>query len=140
MKRLFLIPFLALTLFVTGCATRLESGGAYAPTDVSGTPLHAPDYKFYVVDAAFRAAFAVTDAAFNFEKDNELLLWKINPNIKKELDKVRPVAVLAYNKYFAARSAYKVNPVPANLSQLENLLAEMQRLSAAATAVLPKAQ
>ena len=140
MKTTLLSLALIITV-LTGCATaKLEPGGAYAPTDAAGTPLQQPDYKFYVIDAAFKVAYATCDAAFNFEKDNELLLWKLSPNIKGELDKIRPVAVLALNKYSAARSAYKVNPVAANLSQLETILAEIQRLAATATAVLPKAQ
>jgi hypothetical protein len=138
MKRLLSFLCLAMLAITVGCATRLEPGGAYAPVDVTGAPLVQPDFQFYVVDAAFELACSTFDAAVKFEKRNEAYLWKLNPNIKLGLDKARPVAFDVGVQYARARSAYLANPVPANLSQMQALLARLQQIAATATTLLPK--
>lgn len=125
-------------LSVPGCATRLESGGAYAPVDVGGNATVQPDFAFYACDAAFDLAYSTLDGAFKFESDNRALLWKVTPSIKHGLDQVRPQATEVAIKYAIARKVYMANPVPSNLTALQALLAKAQQLSATALAVLPK--
>jgi hypothetical protein len=137
MKKLLLLPFLALALLITGCAHRLETGGAYSPTPVTGAEAR-PDYPFYVAEASYDLAYSAYNTAVTFEKRNAAFLWELNPNIKRELDKIRPDALTARDAYFKARKAYLAKPVPANLTQLETVLATFQQLSAAAAATLPK--
>lgn len=143
MKRyLFSLPF-ALALLLAGlgssCRGRLQPGGAYAPT-TNGVPVTQPDYAFYVTDAAYDLAYSTIDGAFKFEQDNRITLWKITPKIKHALDDIRPKASQVNQQYLAARTAYMLHPVPANLSALQSLLAKMQQLSVTATAALPKAK
>jgi hypothetical protein len=138
LKKTVLFNLILAALFLAGCGTaRLESGGAYAPVDVNGAPLVQPDYQFFVVDSAADLAYGTINAAFEFEMRNERLLWSISPEIKRGMDKVRPTAVEARNQYARARAAYLVNPVPANLTQMQALLAKLQQISATVTAVLP---
>lgn len=112
----------------------LELGGAYAATNT------VPDYAFFVADSAFDLAYSTIDAAFKFERDNRALLWKISPDIKHTLDQIRPQASVVTTQYLTVRAAYMANPVPANLTTLQTVLAKMQQLATAATAALPKAK
>ncbi len=138
----FLRTFLTVTfavMFMAGCASKkLESGGAYAPTDSTGAATAAPDLPLFTVDSAYRIAYNTVDSIFTIEKDNRDLLWKMNPEIKHTLDRIRPQAWEANVKFHTARNAYIANPVPANLAVLQQILATMQQLVATATAVLPK--
>lgn len=131
----YTLALLAITgaLLFAGCGTtRLESGGAYAPVG------QVPDMQFYVVDVAYDLAYSTIDAAFKFERDNRQMLWMTSPNIKRTLDQIRPQAVEANARYLAARAVYMNHPVPSNLSTLETILAEVQRLTATATSLLPR--
>lgn len=121
-----------------GCKASLESGGAYAPatTNAAGvvTPTQAPDLAFYNVDAAYALSYSTVDAAFTFEKNNRAMLWKISPQIKHALDSIRPQAAQANISYLRARASYLANPIPAGLTQLQTLLAQISNLATAAQA------
>lgn len=96
-----------------------------------------PDYAFFIVDSAFDLAVSALDAAFTFERVNRAMLWKVSPDIKHGLDQVRPVAVQVKVDYAKARAAYMANPVPANLTILQQVLARAQQAAATAEAILP---
>ena len=120
---------------------RLEPGGAYAPivtNAATGVVSTNSDLAFYQIEASYAAAYAAIDGLFKFEADNEKALWAISPNIKLTLDKIRPDAWEANKSYHKARKAYLAVPVPANLTVLQQVLARMNQLLAAATAVMPK--
>ena len=126
-----------------GCKSgKLELGGAYRPstTNAAGQVVDAaaPDYAFFVCDLAFSTAYSAVDAALTFEKNNRKLLWGVSPEIKHTLDKIRPVAWSAVQKYSRARRVYLTSPTPAGLSTLQNLLSEIQKIAASAQAALPK--
>ena len=124
-----------------GCKSgKLEGGGAYAPstTNSAGIAVAQPDYKFFICDLAFSTAYSAVDAALTFEKNNRKLLWGVSPEIKHTLDKIRPVAWSAVQKYSRARRVYLTSPTPAGLSTLQNLLSEIQKIAASAQAALPK--
>lgn len=122
-----------LVLAVTGCQTpTLAPGGSYAQAG------QQPDLALYTADAAFASAYGTLDFAFKFERDNRAMLWRISPNIKHRLDAVRPVAQQAVLRWAAARKAYLLKPVPANLTTLQTILADTERLAATVTAALPK--
>lgn len=121
-------------VFGTGCgSTRLEQGGAYAPTNQVG------DLQFYQADALYDVTYFTLDAVFKFEADNRAGLWKISPDIKHTLDKIRPTAWQVNVEYLKAREAYKANPVPANLAPMQTAIGKLQQLLATANAVIPKA-
>jgi hypothetical protein len=130
MKRLLLILLCSLAL--VGCKTTLESGGPYAHAGQQA------DMAFYAVDGAFDLAFSTIDAAFKFEKQNRAELWKLSPDIKHTLDKIRPEASKIVRQYLTARDAYKKHPTPAGLTDLQFTLATIQRLAASALATIPK--
>ena len=124
-----------------GCKSgKLEGGGFYAPnsTNAAGIATAHPDYKFFICDLAFSTAYSAVDAAFTFERNNRKLLWKVSPEIKHALDKIRPAAWSTVQRYARARSAYLTSPTPAGLSTLETVLIEIQKLAASAQAALPK--
>lgn len=131
---LTLLAVSAFTLFTAAsCNTaRLEPGGAYAPVG------QVPDLAFYQVDAAYDLAYSTIDGVFNFERRNRAALWKISPEIKHTVDKVRPEAWKLNQDYHKARAVYLQNTVPSNLSTLQTILGKMQQLAATATAVVPK--
>lgn len=143
--------FLLLNLCsASSCHGKLENGGAYAPgtnaltidattgiTSTNFVATAAPDLAFFQVESAFDFAYSTIDAVFTIEHDNRLLLWKISPDIKHTLDKLRPEAVTIRNDYIKARIAYQANPVPANLSQLQTILARIQSTAAAVQAAIP---
>lgn len=140
-RRLFGILTLASLLLVSGCASKLQEGGAYAPDPTTNAVTGivttiAADKPFFVVDSAFYLAYSAVDAAFTFERDNRATLWKLSPQIKHDLDAIRPDAVLARNAYMAARKSYIANPTPAGLDTLSTVLAKVQQLQTTANAVI----
>jgi hypothetical protein len=134
----------ALGLGLTGCAgpDRLEPGGAYAPTITNSvgqvTPTAAPDLALFLSDSTYDLAYSSALTAFRLEKNNRILLAKLFPDLKREMDRMRDQVWEADGQWANARQAYLTNPVPANLSALERTIAEMQRLSATAQTLLPK--
>lgn len=133
--RLFLaslVMFVTIAALPTGCATKLQDGGAYAAV---GT---APDKAFYGIDASFDLGYSILDAAFNFERNNRAYLWSLSPDIKHTLDHIRPQATEVVATYGKARKAYMANPTPSGLTDLQTALGRMQQLSSAAQAVIPK--
>jgi hypothetical protein len=145
-----IVTVLALaSVFLCGTAchkTTLEQGGAYAPgswttnadNSTTFTASAAADPIFYQVDAAFNLAYSAIDGVFNFERDNRAYLWSVSHNIKHVLDDIRPKALDASQRFLKARRIYLSNPTPAGLSNLQTILTEIQSLSTAATAVVPK--
>lgn len=117
---------------LTGCNSTLEKDGAYATAGA------LPDKAFYVADAAFGLTYSAIDAAFTFEKNNRVALFRLSPEIKHGLDKIRPTAKLIVIDYANAREAYLKSPTPAGLSLLNTILAKAQQLSNAAQTLLPK--
>jgi hypothetical protein len=134
---------IGLVLAGNGCSTqKLELGGAYAPAITNATTgevtaVMQPDLAFYTVDAAFGLAYSGIDFVFGFERQNRAWLWRISPEIKHGLDRVRPEAVRVRDDYSRARAVYATNAVPANLTVLEQLLAKAQQVNATVTALLP---
>jgi len=134
---------LTVAAVLSGCKSgKLELGGSYRPstTNAAGQVVDAaaPDYGFFVVDLAFSTAYSAVDAAFTFEKNNRELLWRVSPEIKYTLDKIRPVAWSTVQKYSRARRVYLASPTPAGLSTLQSLLVNIEKLAASAQAALPK--
>ena len=136
MKQLFPILLLAISLLGSGCKATLEPGGAYHSGSTNAVHTRV-DMAFFVTDSAYDLAYSAIDAAFKFEKDNRALLWGRTKLIKRELDKLRPQAVEINRKYLAARAVYIASPTQAGLTDLQAILAEIQKLANAATAVLP---
>lgn len=136
MKKILNVVLLTAALFLWTGATcnnaRLETGGAYAPVGQQA------DIAFYSTDAAYDLAYTAIDTIFTFERNNRDALWKISPDIKHTLDGLRPQAWEVNKQYHVAREAYKKVPVPDNLTVLQQVLAKMQKLLAAANAVVPK--
>ncbi len=133
-SRLPMLPFLVTAsvciVSITGChTTKLASGGAYAPT-IAGTTNAAsnPDLGLYFADAAYKLAFDAVDGVFKFELANRAQLQKVSPAIKTNLDKIRPTAWQIERRWALARAAYRANPTPAGLSQLQTILSEISRL------------
>jgi hypothetical protein len=139
------LSLMTLGLIGTGChRATLQPGGAYSPgtTNDAGIfiPTQMPDITFYQIDAAFDLAYSTVDAAFKFERDNRLLLWKVSPQIKHTLDTIRPKAQDISVRYLLARSVYLMSPTPAGLTKLQSILSEISNIAVAATAALPKGQ
>lgn len=127
-----LLICLSLVCFPACNKTTLEPGGAYAPEGQQA------DIPFFVLDAAFKTAHSSADAVFLWERENEKALWKLNHNIKYSIDKMRLEAMDIEIRYARARKVYLANPTPSGLSDLELVLANIQKLSASAQAVIPK--
>jgi hypothetical protein len=136
----------------TGCGSgRLEQGGAYAPgittvvTNANGSFITnfvatgTADLQLEQADAAFALAASAMDAVFKIELENRAYLWKLNPNIKHTLDKLRPQVVAAEAAYGRARIAYQANPGPGTITSLQSGLAEVQALIGAVQAAAPPA-
>jgi hypothetical protein len=124
---------------VIGCKSpKLELGGAYAPVGPDGVARIAPDVGFFAVEASFKLAHNAIRTVFDFEMENEAMLWRISPEIKRTLDKVRPQVNDAILVYARARDAYLASPTPAGLSNLEFALAKVKQLALAAEAAVPK--
>jgi hypothetical protein len=132
----------ALVFTFTGCQSKLQPGGAYAPTvtnsDGTVTATFAPDKAFFTIDAGFDFAYAGIQSLFAYERDNRAFLKSISPDIKKTLDSIRPDVVRAVVDYGKARNAYKANPTPAGLSTLRTIEGRVGQLASAAQAVIPK--
>jgi hypothetical protein len=132
---------LAVTCALSGCAHKLELGGAYRPatTNAAGILVDStsPDYGFFVVDLAFSTAYSAIDAALTFERNNREMLWKVSPDIKHNLDAIRPVAWDITVRYAKARKQYLANPLPAGLTTLQNVLGEIQKIAGVAARAVP---
>lgn len=124
-----------LALVGPGCALfqkdKLEAGGAYSATDVA-----AAMPELYVADSSFDLAVSGLTTTFNFEQDNRQLLWAITPDIKHSLDRIRIQAGAIKVEYAVARNAYLANPVPANLSTLNTILAKLVAVNSTALTVI----
>jgi hypothetical protein len=130
-----MLRLLAITLLVcgvtVGCKTgRLEQGGAYA---VVGQQQELP---LMIADQLYKTSYTALDLTFKIEKDNREVLWKLNPNIKHRIDALRDAAWAVNLKWATARALYVQNPIPANLSAMELVLAEMQKLVPIAQQIL----
>jgi hypothetical protein len=146
LRHLLTLGLLAGALFFAGCKATLEQGGAYAPTVVTTnsagvvtTNYFQADLGFYTTEAAFLLAAQTLDTAFRFERDNQATLWKLSPEIKRTLDKIRPSATEAVFAYKAARKIYKASPTTTGLTLLQTILARVQTSAAAASAALTTA-
>lgn len=138
-----------MAIALVACRSVLERGGAYAPgtfvvaTNDSGVvvtnfiAISAPNRAFYIADASYDLAYSAVDAAFEFERKNRDMLWRLSPSIKKTLDDLRPKAWDVNVKWAKARQAYLMNPTPDGLTDLQRTLAELQNISNAARATLP---
>lgn len=124
-----------LLLLGMGCVTekRLEAGGAYA---ASATQAAQPE--LFALDASFDLAYTALDASFKYERDNRVLLWKLSPNIKKSMDKLRQEAGTVRGDYALARTVYLEQPTPAGLAELEAALSKLQKANLAALTVIEK--
>jgi len=132
MKRI-LIAVMMLTLAYTPVACKspqLASGGVYAPAG------QVADLQLYQADVAYALAFGTIDSVFKFERDNRLVLWKLSPKIKRTLDDIRPQAWAANQRWAIARQAYITQPIPANMTALQTVIAKAQQLATTAQAAL----
>jgi hypothetical protein len=145
----------ALATFATGCASgtsRLEFGGAYAPTvpsyqtnaagivSTNQVQVIESDFALFAADSSFAIADSGFRTVSNIEIKNRELLWKLDPNIKLQLDKMRIEAWKVVGDYTKAREAYKLYPTPAGLSTMQSALSKLQALTAAAVTVIPQTQ
>lgn len=126
-----ILSILTVALLLTGCAHRLEPGGAYYP------PGQQADFALYAADAAYDLAYSTLDTVFKVERDNRAALFAISPNIKHALDDLRLRAWGVNVRWAHARQAYLANPVPSNLTALQEVLAHAQQLAVTAQAVIP---
>jgi hypothetical protein len=133
------------TLAWSGCnKSTLAPGGAYAPatfvTNADGTVTTTQtvmsDMAFYITEASFLLAASTIDTAFRFEAENEMMLWRISPEIKHTMDKIRPDATQAVMAYKAARNEYKKHPTPTGLDLLQTLLSKVQQVATSAAAAV----
>lgn len=156
MKKTTLAVFLSVLCLagLVACKTNLAPGGAYSTvttnltvsTDANGllstntvlTP--APDLPLFIADSSYQLAYTAMDAVFTTERNNRTFLWGLSPTIKHTLDGIRPQAVQANRDYLVARAEYIANPVPANLTGVQSVLAKIQQLATAAQSALPKGQ
>jgi hypothetical protein len=124
-----------LSFGVAGCVTeqRLAPGGAYAATETQ-----AAQPELFVLDASFDLAYAALDATFKHEKAQRAVLWKISPNIKRGLDKIRSEATTVKGDYALARTIYLQSPTPAGLDELQTALNKLQMANVAALNVIEK--
>jgi hypothetical protein len=123
-----------LTFTTTGCNKgTLAPGSLYTATNVQPSTL---DYAFFQVDSAFALAYATCDTAFTFEANNAAFCWKISPDIKHTLDKIRPEALNLAQQYSKYRKMFIANPTLANLSPLQTALNNLQPLTAQAQAAI----
>jgi len=109
----------------TGCKSpNLEPGGAYNPSPAT----LAPEQALYVTDAAYHLAYDAVDQVLLFEMNNRAQLQAVSPKIKTALDGIRPTAADIDHRWAMARAAYKASPTAANLTVIQKILAEIQRL------------
>lgn len=135
MKKQILSILLLLSLFASGCALfnqqKLETGGAYAASETQ-----AAMPELYAIDSSFDLAYTALDTAFKYEKANRTALWAINPMIKKRMDALRVEAQRVNIDFAVARQTYLANPVPGNLSTLNQVLGKLQAANAVALTVI----
>jgi hypothetical protein len=123
------VMFAVMGVLLMGCKT-LQPGGVYAPTTGQ------TDSALYTADSTYKLAYSTVDAAFKFEKENRVSLWKISPDIKHGVDKVRIQAWAVNQDWARARQAYEANPVSSNLSALQTVIGRMEQLVAAVQAAM----
>lgn len=144
MKKAFFAGWLIISIAVTvalsgGCKSTLQPGGAYAPslTNSDGTVTSRPDMVFYTTDSAFNLAYATINTVFELERTNRELLFRLSPDIKHTLDRIRPSAVDVATRWAIARQAYIANPTQAGLTGLQDILAKLQQIAVSVQAALP---
>lgn len=122
-------------LAFAGCvtSTRLAPEGAYAASETK-----AAQAELYTLDAAFDLAYHALDATFKYERANRALLWKLSPNIKRHLDKLRREAGVVRDDYALARTLYLETPTPAGLNEMQTALNKLQMANVAALNVIEK--
>lgn len=122
-----ILPFLLLAvalLCLPACKTPvLEVGGAYNPTTNS-----VPQLDLELTDASYHLTYDTVFAILKYERDNRAALFKISPAIKHTLDGIRPTVADVDLRWANARKAYKANPSPANLTTIQGLITEIQKL------------
>jgi hypothetical protein len=127
---------------LSGCKSpSLEAGGPYTYTQTNhvGTNVvitAVSDLQLYQADVSFQTAYKAAIAVCNFELQNRDYLWKISPNIKHTIDKIRPQIWRAQVDYTTARTAYIANPTPAGLSGVDAVVAKIQQLLVATTSAI----
>jgi hypothetical protein len=138
---LLIVTAISLAAF-TACKTpKLAAGGAYTSpiTNTVGTNIvitSQSDLALYTADASFDLAYTTINSVFLIERNNRDYFWKLSPQIKRTVDKIRPIAQQVVNDYSAARTAYLANTTPAGLSGIQAILAKLQQLVFAATAAV----
>jgi hypothetical protein len=141
---IFIGTVVSIIFFTNGCSSankRLEAGGAYnriTGTNADGTLITQPDPTFFTLDTTANLALDTIDGIFNAERDNRAFFFKLSPDIKRTLDKIRPDAVKYKNAYLDARKAYIASPTPAGLTALGDILAEVNRIMQAVSAAYPR--
>jgi hypothetical protein len=132
-------------LFITaGChSPQLQAGGAYAPsivtTNADGSTVTSPgtpETALFIADSSFKLAYDAIDGVFKFEMDNRADLAAKFPQLRPALDKLRPQVWKICKRWAIARQVYKANPTPAGLSQVQTILADIERLVPVAQAEL----
>lgn len=122
------VGLMSLALLFSGCKTaKLEAGGVYAPTNAVGQVV-ANDVGLALADASYKLAYDTALAVFRFERNHRAEIYRLSPQVKTELDKLRPQVVAIDRRWALARQAYKANPTPSGLTTLQTILAEAQRL------------
>lgn len=122
---LSLLLISSLAFSVEGCknhTVNLEKGGAYAQTN------QPTQQELFIADEAYKLAYTTVQGVFKFEKDNRAMIKSISPEIKKDLDKARPIAVDIDKRWANARFLYKQAPTPQGLSTIQGILQEAQVL------------
>lgn len=138
MKKVKWMMAIALVAMIglVGCKTKLEPGGAYAPTNELGQVQE--NLPFEITDLAWKMTYDVADSVFSFERRNRVTLWNISPDIKHTLDKLRPKFWSIVQAWARARKAYEEYPSPAGLDTANNVVTELQRLLPAIQAAIPE--
>jgi hypothetical protein len=121
----------ALALSSISCKTpHLEAGGSYAPTNAQGQVIYN-DVGLALADASYKYAYNQIFDVMKFERENRKTIYAISPtgelNFKHALDRLRPMVVEIDKRWAFARRAYRLNPTPAGLNDLQTALAEIQR-------------
>ena len=112
----------------SGCETKkLEPGGVYAPTNAAGQVVSS-DLGLALADASYKLAYETTVSVFEFERVNRQAIWNISPEVKKNLDKARPQVVDIDKRWALARKTYREHPTSENLTTVQSILSEINRL------------
>lgn len=141
LKSIIGLALIALALTLTGCkALKLEAGGAYSGSVITESnqvlQVTQSESALYLADASYKLAYTTVFNVCKVERDNRAEIQKISPKIKDGLDKVRPILTSIDYRWAAARQAYKLNPTPAGLSTIKQIIAEVKRLIPVAEAEL----